>query len=964
MVDHGAERCVGPEPSIERSNELAGSGRGSHSCQPMTDEREKAAGFDVKRPIVLSPWLVALGGLALYGATLNHWVTFASLPFASQIAGWDWHPGPLPWRPNLQLPLFSIVTYPLRWLPVTWRPVGLNVFAAVCAATTLAVLARSVHLARPLQNAGETWRENREQQLTERATFLPALFAVLLLGGQRTFWENAISGTGEMLDLGVFALAVLFLLEFRASRRAEWLYGLALVYGLGLADNWALIGFFPCFLTAFFAVIWRERVVAPGLQGEESGGEGEMVLTWLGRVVSHNWGFFSKIIGFGFVGLSLYALVPAMGAAHGDAGFWELLHTKLGEQHFFLTRIQRYYMVVAGMMTLAPLLFAALNLPSGEGDLTRGAGLTRTLMRGAGGLCLAVGVLMFLDIKWSPNPRNMGLGVQPGSPGFLTFYYLGALSVGYFSGHLLHVFGTLRHQTSGSASEMEEVRRLAPGMGEGGDSWDRRRRMTNVASGVVVGLISAAAIVLPLILIWRNLPEVRKNNGAVVAEFAEEMAKSIPKEPCVVLTDDVGSLELALGACQALRLPERHLFIEIPSLAHAEYIKHLAEGSPAFSRGITNLGQLTEWPAGERAGEVIAQLVQHYPVYCLHPAFGDWLERVCMTPHEMGVVLHPNSSNLLDNVSLSTGALTTNQNYWLTLEHGSLNSLIASGKTSADARRVAEYYSQTLDYWGAELQKAGTRRKLPALVEDADGQFIEAVVLNPGNFMARANQQFNAALSGGRPIEPPGAVSNAVSRWDGRWDQALRVCGPADVPALDIQIGRFWALRGSFRQAAGLFQRSLELAPGNLTAELDLANAYVDLGLADAAFTLIADVRKRFPTGEKLDLAGVEALASVAKNDFARADTILTDAHRESPQDDQFTAQMGEIYRLMGYRVLHGTAAAPDQTARGAAAGWFKKALTAYKEHLQFLDSQPIHVQDGDAVSRRVAEMQKLITNN
>jgi tetratricopeptide (TPR) repeat protein len=313
---------------------------------------------------------------------------------------------------------------------------------------------------------------------------------------------------------------------------------------------------------------------------------------------------------------------------------------------------------------------------------------------------------------------------------------------------------------------------------------------------------------------------------------------------------------------------------------------------------------------------------------------------------------------------LSAGALTTNQDYWLTPEHGSLKSLIASNQPGVEARRVAEYYSQALDYWGTELQKAGLRRKLPALVEQANGQFIEAVVLNPANFIARANQQINAAMRGGRRIGPPGAGSNAVTQWEGRWDQALRVCGPADEPQLDIQIGRFWAQRGAYRQAAGLFQRSLELAPGNLTAELDLANAYVDLGLADAAFTLIADVRKRFPSGDKLDLVGVDALASAAKNDFARADTLLTDAHRENPQDDRFTAQMAEIYRLIGFRVLKGAGAAPDNNARGAAVVWFKKALKAYNEHLQFLDSQPIRVQDGDAVSRRVAEMQKLITTN
>ena len=69
----------------------------------MTLERQNSRGAP---PITLSPWLVALAGLALYGLTLNHWVTLSSLPFAATLTGWDWHPRMLAWRPNLQVPVF------------------------------------------------------------------------------------------------------------------------------------------------------------------------------------------------------------------------------------------------------------------------------------------------------------------------------------------------------------------------------------------------------------------------------------------------------------------------------------------------------------------------------------------------------------------------------------------------------------------------------------------------------------------------------------------------------------------------------------------------------------------------------------------------------------------------------------------------------------------------------------------
>ena len=78
------------------------------------------------KPIVLSPWLVVLAGLALYGLTLNHWVTLHSLPLLSQINGWDWHPLPLQWRPEAMRPLFFVVTWPVRLLPAAWQPLSLN----------------------------------------------------------------------------------------------------------------------------------------------------------------------------------------------------------------------------------------------------------------------------------------------------------------------------------------------------------------------------------------------------------------------------------------------------------------------------------------------------------------------------------------------------------------------------------------------------------------------------------------------------------------------------------------------------------------------------------------------------------------------------------------------------------------------------------------------------------------------
>jgi thioredoxin-like negative regulator of GroEL len=888
----------------------------------MTAENEKTIGPEVQPPITLSPWLVALAALALYGLTLNHWVSFGSLPFASQITGWDWHPGPLPWRPVPQYPLTAILLFPLRLLPVVWRGVGLNVCTAVCAALTLAVLARSVRLLAHDRTKEQRLREGGEfALLSVRAAFLPAVFAVFLLAGQLTFWEHSVSGTGEMIDLLVFAFLILCLLEFRISQSERRLNLFAFVYGVGVVNNWALIGFFPCFLLA---------------------------LIWIKRLGFFNWRFVLRMTGWGALGLLLYLPVPLLGAIGHDGSFWELLHQKLAEQHIFLFRLlPRYYTVIAAVPTLIPLLFAAINWPSFEGELSAGAhDITRVLFRVLHVVFLVVGVLMFFDVKLSPSPRRLGLGVM-GPPCFLSFYYLAALSVGYFSGYVLLVFG-------------KDV----------AYRWGQATGIPRVLNGVVTGLLWVAAIGLPALLICLNFPHIRDfTSPATVAQFGKELAQGLPGKPAIVLADDRSRLYLAMGASQSLGLPDQYIFIESRSLVHREYLRYLANRYPAFRKEIKDPGTLPEEVSGQVIGDLLAHLVQRgEPVYYLHPSFGNYFENVSMTPRRLGGDLHPYQTNTMAMRMLTTNEIAANQAYWHSLEKESLARLAelaqrnADGgpKRSADAVRVAIYYSQALDYWGTELQKAGTFLKLPPLLKDANDQFAEALRLNPDNVMAHINQQFNAHLRG---VTPPGPIISTaeLAAQVSSWETVFNLDGPADVPDLDIQIGRFFADRGIFVQAAHLFQRSLELAPNDPVAELDLAKIYIELGWVDGALSLIKTLHEQSPLNP-LELARVEALAYAKKNDFAQADRLLTEAHNRYSKDANFPGVMAEFYRLMGYSALReskGNAAKEKE-----AANWFKKALWALEVQLPLLNESTksaASAQEIPRVNLRKAEMQMML---
>jgi hypothetical protein len=918
------------EPSMTEDNEKPNSSPGENPIPsgdaPVPSGHEpmpsgKGHIHTHKAPILLNPWLVAVAALVLYGLTLNHWVTFASLPFASQLTGWDWHPGPLPWRPTPQHPLFFIFTFPLRLLPVGWRVVGLNVFNAVCAALTLAILARSVRLLSHDRTKEQRLRKAvKHAFLSVRTAFLPAAFAVLLLAAQLTFWENAVSGTGEMLDLLVFAFLILCLLEYRISPGERRLNLFTFVYGLGVANNWALIGFFPCFL---LALIWIKR--------------GELF----------KWKFALRLAGWGALGLLLYGLAPLLGALHHDGSFWKLLRQKFTEQHLYLT-MPGYFAAIAAVPTLIPLFFAAIYWPSHDGEINRTLqNLSRLMFRALHILFLAIGVFMFFDVKYSPSPRaRFGLGLM-GGPGFLTFYYLAALSVGYFSGYVLLVFGK------------EIVYH-----------WRRNTGMSHAFNRAVVGLLWAAAFGLPAALFYENFPRIRDMNSRAVAKFGEEMAMALPAKPAIVMADDPARLYLAMGAAQSLGLPDQYTYIESRDLIHRDYLRYLADRSSLVRAEFTNLDSLPEIIPGQRIGVFLAHLSAQEPVYYLHFSVGSYFERVCMTPHRLGGYLHPYPTNALEELVLTPAEIATNQACWTALEKESLASLPELAKGSADAMRLSRYYSEMSDYWGTELQKAATRLNLTpdqkgAMLTNAGDQFREALRLNPSNLMARVNQEYNAQLRG---MPSPGALaslSNVVAEFRGHWDIALIQFGPADVPDLDIQIGGFFAEHGLFLQAAHLFQRGLELAPHHPRGELDLAGAYVEMGLENAGLNLIKDIRTR-STYNPLEMTLLEALAYAKKNDLAQADKLLADELKKNPKDDKTTGMIAEFDRRMGYSLLRESQANPalEKSAEKDAAAWFQKALTTFNEQLQLLNASKANAQEISNINLRKTEIQQTLKDS
>ncbi|HEX3718617.1 MAG TPA: hypothetical protein VH595_11670 [Verrucomicrobiae bacterium] len=799
------------------------------------------------KPITLSPWLVVVGALVLYGITLNHWVTLRSLPLVSQITGWDWHPLPLSWRQEPVAPLFFVLTYPVRLLPVAWQPVCLNALTAVWAALTLGLLAASVRLMPHDRTREQRQREGGEFALLSiRTAFLPPLFAVLMLGLQLTFWQHAICASGEMLDLLVFAFLIFCVLRFRISQNDKWLLAMAFVYGLGVTNNWALsvFGFFPWFV---------------------------MALIWVKGFSFFNLRFISLMTLCGLAGLLLYLLMPAIGTFRAEPGkfaftFEYLLGNELSAQHLAFLIVPRYIGFVAWLAAILPLIFAAVRWPSFEGEVSAaGNNLTQFMFQMLHVAFLIFPLVIFYNFKYSPSVR---MNEAPTS--FLTFYYVAALCIGYFSGYFLLVFG----------------RKPAQG-------WMRIGQARKFLNKIVVAAVWVLALAAPIVLAVQNIPHVEAENSRALTQFSDLVLDGLPQRDAFVLSDDPGRLNLLEATYQRRGIPDQNVLIETGSLAHKEYIGYLRSRYPQFQKTMAPPEKLPPVVSDRALKVFLYQAGHNHPIYYLHPSFGYFFEEFYLKPRELVYELkaYPNSS--AEPPLPSATEITDNDNFWSKLQDGPLKSLPTQGKLDLDPEVVSTDYSVGLNYWGVELQKANR-------LKDAHTRFAEAMEINPNNYIAKINLLYNESLQKGdhRPIDSSELFYKSLMAYHGLVPM-LKMSGPVDEPDLDLQIGEIMAEGGNMRQAAALFLRRLELLPNDPDAELAMAKTYADLGKVNQATELVAKLRSS-PKIKPWDLERVEAIAYIAATNNSAAEQTLKNAIKEDPADAVRFSTLADFYRRIG----------------------------------------------------------------
>ena len=830
------------------------------------------------------PWLVAAVGLAVYGLTLNHWISFRNMPEVAKTSG-------LAWQSELFGPAFHAAIYPLHWLPAKWIPLGLNVFAAACGALTLGLLTRSVALL-----PHDRTHEQRERETSGDAllnvplAWLPPVFAALVCGLQITFWEYSTNGAGEIFDLLLLAYVVRALLEYRRAGRESWLLRAALVYGMAMTGDWLAVGCFPIFLTA---------------------------VIWLRGLSFFNAQFLGRMLLFGFPGLSLYLLLPLVaGFSHYDpVDFWTALKTNLVTQKYAITTFPRKVLLMLSLTSLLPVLLISFRWASYFGDNSRlGIAMATGVFHLVHGLFLAVCLWVMLDPPFSPRnfvPKAAGLSIP-----FLPLYYLSALAIGYFSGYFLLVFRRL------------EARNRRPT--QLGDFLNR------LATGIVVAL----ALAVPALLAYQNLPQIQTSNGSLLPDFARLSVASLPKSGALLADNPRHSMLIRSWLIKTGRAQD---FVVADTFALAAPAYHRYLRATYGEKWPVQPEPKRELPYDSAATiDLLQQLAKRGELYYLHPSFGGYFEHFYLEPHGLVYRLLNYETNALTAPPLTPTVLAENETFWAKLETETLPPILAitrpragaqpqptwldkiqqslhlSHDRNSEAEATGALYSRPLTHWGKEIQKAGD-------LEKGASHFALARDLNADNVVARINLLFNKTFRAGsqNSVELTQNAQDFFGDKARTWDQVLGSYGPFEEPNLTYTQGLTFLQNRLYRQAAEAFARVQAFSPDHLASRLWLSQLNLlanqpDRALqqlqplhsargvaADASYSWVESGftpqaeqpdRSKLTATNRADVLSLEATAFYLKNEPARAQALLENAATATPDDPYLLARITAVY--------------------------------------------------------------------
>ena len=826
------------------------------ATESMTDNSNPLKSFAATR----LPWAVALGSLVLYLTTLHSWISFASLPAVSDVGGWN----------DLSqsvAPLLYLLTLPLKLLPASMVPMAMNVLAAVFGALTLAMLARSVVLLPHDRTKEQRQREQSDHSLLSlRSNWMPALFAAMVCGLQLSFWQHATAGTGEMLNVLLFAFVIRCLLEYRIGHKTRWLTRAVLVYAMGITNNWGMVGFLPLFCVA---------------------------LLWTARMQLFREGLPLKLALNALVGLSLYLLLPVVAVLSGSGeNSLDVLMANLGLQKSFLGSLfsQRLMVLVMASTAILPLLLVSIRWPANFGDTNAAASaITTALLRLVHFLFLAVCIYVAFDHVVSPRklvnlPQVTGIGAP-----FLTFYYLGALSIGYFLGYLLLLSGK------------EEVRK-----------WQKPSELSKALNrGLHIGLQGAALVVIG-VLAWQNAGTIFANNkNDITGTYAKWLTDSLPNGKAILFADNGMSPQIQLLHAELARSKSggQTMLIQTDLLASPDYQVRLAKRSnslwPSPPEEVLEAKRIDDLQILNMLNAITAAKT---PIYYLHPSFGYYFEQFYLEP-DKGVFRlrpYPSGADSLDKPALTIDQVTENSSVAEAIE----KKFDDFAKESEQLRKnqfldsliIMGWLSRNLNQRGVDLIRNNQS-------EAAEKLFLAACKIyrgSPkGNVVAQANlRQANPESDYEFDKELDRLIGDDELLALSRIDSTLKTYGPFDLTQACFQLGQNFARKTQIRQAYHELTRAAELAKTLPDPVFFIADMFVSYELPDKAKLFIERLAKMneanpFTPDQQIKLIRLEAGLLLAASGPDAAEKYL--AERLKPHMNS----LGGLHTMLAFHLDH-----------------------------------------------------------
>jgi predicted Zn-dependent protease len=721
--------------------------------------------------------------------------------------------------------------------------------------------------------------------LTTGDAWMPPVVAVALFGLEFGFWQNATSFTGESLNILVFAVIIWLLLEFRLDERMWRLYLAALIYGAGMTENWALVGFLPVFVIA---------------------------IIWLRGLDFFNVGFLLRMTLSALAGLLFFLLLPIVNKFSGDfsLSFWELLKPPLSLDWQVIKAIGdgdlRHNLIIMSVTTFLPVLVMAIRWSATFGDNSRmGVALANYMFHGVHAVIFTVCVWVMFDPPFSPSQLSLG------SPA-LTMYYLSALGLGYYCGYYLLVFGKKAVATRRNPHPLPALPKpisfLIPVVYYG----------TYVAAGMIT-----------CVLVYKNLPHIRSINDNTLLKYAQLTEENLPPGGGILLSDaeNITASQqtrtlLMQAALARSRRAKEYMVVDTQSLNWAPYHRYLHKKFPQ------------KWPAlvsDKDMGGVsplailgaLNQLAKSNNVCYLNPSFGYYFELFYLEPHGLSYQLKILPDDKLVPPPLNTNLIAVNENFWNQFAEDQVDSLQkaitprdpnAYPKNAAEwllmhlhdqwdvnpnAKLVAGFYSRALDYWGVQIQRAG---QLVAAAEC----FSNSIKLNPDNIVATINLEFNRSLQTGKPVDivPDRANADQFGKYR-NWNSLLNANGPFDEPSFIFANSALMVQGGLMRQSVEPFNRVRQLAPENLPTRLWLAQLYLFNRLPDRALEALRDPLNhpyRFFLNESnsTELNVLAAAGYFQKNESSRGVELLELEVSRHPDDNTLLTSAAQAFFMRG----------------------------------------------------------------